>query len=86
MHALERPQVFPCLIFTAPWLPGEQREADSRVAKEPGMHGDGEGKAEPRDVMLLLRAILGFLGFVTRKDEKQSETEGTKQDQVPESR
>lgn len=22
--ALERPQVFPCLIFTAPWLPGEQ--------------------------------------------------------------
>lgn len=50
------------------------------------MQGNGEGKAEPRAVMLLLRAILGFLGFVTGKDEKQSETEGAKQDQVPESR
>lgn len=29
------------------------------------MHENGEGKAEPRAVMLLLRAILGFLGFVT---------------------
>lgn len=36
--------------------------------------------------MLLLRAILGFLGFVTGKDEKQSGTEGTEQDQVPENR
>lgn len=38
----------------------------------------------PRDAMLLLRVILDFLGFATRKDERQSETRGRDEDQVPE--
>lgn len=39
------------------------------------MHGNGEGKAEPRAVMLLLRAILGFLGFVIGKKSRVRQKE-----------
>lgn len=42
--------------------------------------GMGKGRQNPE------MTSCGFLGFVTGKDEKQSETEGTDQDQVPESR
>lgn len=56
-----------------------------RRLRNPGCMGMGR-EAEPRDGMLLLRAILSSLGFVTGKDERQSEAEETEQDQVPESR
>lgn len=46
------------------------------------MHRNGEGRAGPSDATL--RAIPSFLGFGTRKGEKQNETEGTEQDQGPE--
>lgn len=83
--------VFPCLIFTAPWLPGEQPLrltagrlqtmcCRQRCLRNPECMGMGKGRQNPE------MTSCGFLGFVTGKDEKQSETEGTDQDQVPESR